>query len=72
MGTAEDLAFSFNARPDGLAAAMRAARDKRLNGALETVEGVALALHRHFKALVVIISADFTFSQCPLKKKRAG
>ena len=69
MGTAEDLSFSFNAIPAGLVAAMRVGQDKRVNGALETVESVALALHRHFEVLVVIISANFTFSQCSLKKR---
>ena len=67
MGTAEDLSFSFNAIPAGLVAAMRVGQDKRVNGALETVEGVALAFH--FEVLVVIISANFTFSQCSLKKR---
>jgi hypothetical protein len=54
------LAIGFDAVADHSAAAMRASRGQRVNGAFETVEEMPLALHRDFEAFIVIVSADFT------------
>ncbi len=64
MRATEDLPFSFHAMSDHLAAAVRTGGGKRVNRALEAVEDMTLPLGRHFEALVVIISADFTFRHC--------
>jgi hypothetical protein len=56
VDAAENLSVSFNAVPDNPAIAMRASRRQRVDGALETVEGVVLPAHDHFKRLVILLS----------------
>jgi hypothetical protein len=48
--------------PDDADTAMSAGRRERMNGALETIEGVRPAVHRDLKRLVIVIAAGFTGS----------
>src|SRR6185503_20950379 len=57
-GAAVKRAFALHAVPDDLATAMRALGRKRVNGALERIEYVGLALHCDGERLVVIVAAD--------------
>jgi len=50
---------ALNAVPDDLAATVRAHRCERMNGALERVERVCCAGHRHRERLVVAVAAYF-------------
>lgn len=69
MGTAEDLPIGLQTMPNDPAAAMLAARRKRMNGALETVKRVPPAGHDHVKALVIFIATHFTLCHMKLLKK---
>ena len=62
MDAAENLSVSFNAVPDDPAVAMCANRRQRVDGALETVEGVVLPADDHFKRLVIFVVANLTCS----------
>ncbi|SRR5437762_1670751 len=62
VDAAENLFVSFNAVPDNPAIAMRANRRQRVDGALETVEGVVLPADDHFKRLVIFVVANLTCS----------
>jgi hypothetical protein len=59
---AKDLSVSFNTVPDNPAVAMRANRRQRVDGALETVEGVVLPADDHFKRLVIFVFANLACS----------
>src|SRR5262245_41313317 len=63
MGAAEDAALLLQAVADDAAAAVGAHRREGLDGALEAVERVRGASHRHLEGLVVVVSADFTGSR---------
>jgi hypothetical protein len=52
----------LQAVPDDADSAMIAGRCERMNGALEAIEGMRLAVHRDLKGLVVVIAAGFTCS----------
>jgi hypothetical protein len=71
---AENLSVSFNAVPDNPAIAMRASRRQRVDGALETVEGVTLTGDDHFKRLVIFVVANLTCShtQCFARREVRG
>ena len=71
MDAAENLFVSFNAVPDNPAIAMRANRRQRVDGALETVEGVVLPADDHFKRLVIFVLANFACSHTQMFS-RAG
>ena len=60
MGAAKHAPALFHAVPQNATVAVCARWRKRLNGALETVEGVLGALHADLESLVVIVPADFT------------
>ncbi len=60
VDAAENLSVSFNAVPDNPAIAMRASRRQRVDGALETVEGVVHPADDHFKRLVIFVVANLT------------
>lgn len=60
VDAAENLSVSFNAVPNNPAIAMRANRCQRVDGALETVEGVVLSANDHFKRLVIFVFANLT------------
>jgi hypothetical protein len=62
VDAAEHLSISFNAVPDNPAIAMRANWRQRVDGALETVEGVTLTGDDHFKRLVIFVFANLTCS----------
>jgi hypothetical protein len=62
MDAAEDLPLFFNAVSDNPAAAMRTFRREQMDCAFEAVEHVSLALNRHLKRFIVIVSADFALS----------
>jgi sigma54-dependent transcription regulator len=62
VDAAENLSISFNAVPDNPAIAMRANWRQRVDGALETVEGVTLTGDDHFKRLVIFVFANLTCS----------
>ena len=64
MRAAIDFAVPFDAVADDFAAAMSATRRERVNGTFETIEHMHPALRLHLEALVIIISADFTFRHC--------
>ena len=55
MDAAEDCIAVLHAVPDDAASAMRAHRRERLDGALEGVEGVRLAVLHDLERLVVSI-----------------
>jgi hypothetical protein len=59
MDTTEDVSVRFDAVADDAAVAVRANRRQRVDCALETVEGVTLSAHDHFKRLVVVVLANF-------------
>jgi len=61
VGTTVDLLPGLDAVADHFAAAMGALGSKRMNGALEAVIVVDVALHNDLDGLVVIIPADFAF-----------
>lgn len=48
--------------PDDADTAMSAGRRERMNGALETIEGVRPAVHCDLEGLVIVIAAGFTGS----------
>jgi hypothetical protein len=52
----------LQAVPDDADSAMIAGRCERMNGALEAIEGMRLAVHRDLKGLVIVIAAGFTCS----------
>jgi hypothetical protein len=60
MRTAEHFAVGLNAMADDAAAAMDAHGRQGVNGALEAVEGVYLAVEMNLKRLIIIVAADFT------------
>jgi len=62
VDAAENLSVSFNAVPDDPAVAMCANRRQRVDGALETVEGVVLPADDHFKRLVIFVFANLACS----------
>jgi hypothetical protein len=59
VDTTEDLFVRFDAMADDTTAAVRANRRKRVNCALETIEGVTFSAHDHFKSLVIFVFANF-------------
>jgi hypothetical protein len=59
VDTAEDFSVRFNAVADDTAIAVWANRRESVDCALETVEGVTLSAHDHFKRLVIIVLANF-------------
>src|SRR4051812_13528220 len=59
MGAAEDLVVLLHSMTDDAASAVRAARSQALDGALEAVEQMGLAVEGHLERLVVLIAADF-------------
>lgn len=61
MGATVDLLPGLDAVANHFAPAMSALGSKRMNGALEAVIVVDVALHDNFNGLVVIIPADFAF-----------
>jgi hypothetical protein len=71
MDAAEDLSVSFHTVPNDSAVAMRANRRQRVDGALETVEGVTLPADDHFKRLVVFVLGNFACSHIQMFS-RAG
>ena len=48
--------------PDDADAAMIAGRRERMNGTLETIERMRLAIHCDLKGLVIVVAARFTCS----------
>jgi hypothetical protein len=62
VDAAENLSVSFNAVPDNPAIAMCTNRRQRVDGALETVEGVVLPADDHFKRRVIFVFANLTCS----------
>lgn len=46
--------------PNDATVAVRAARGQRLDGTLETVEGVRIAPYHHLKRLIILVAANFT------------
>ena len=60
MDAAADLSVSFNGVPNNPAIARRATWRQRVDGALETVEGVTLPADDHFKRLVIFVVANLT------------
>jgi hypothetical protein len=60
VDAAENLSVSFNAVPNNPAIAMCANRRQRVDGALETVEGVVLPADDHFKHPVIFVVANLT------------
>src|SRR6266446_2611762 len=52
----------LHAVPDDPDSAVIAGRCERMNGALEAVVGMRLAVHRDLKGLVVVVAAGFTCS----------
>ena len=63
--TTEEGAVAFDAVTDDPAAAVRALWCQGVDGALEGVEYVSLALHGDGERFVVIVAADFTFRHRP-------
>src|SRR6185437_3974615 len=61
IGAAVERAFALDAVSDDFAAAVRARGRKRVNRALERVEGVGFTLHGHGERFVVVVPAHFTF-----------
>ena len=57
--TTENFSVRFDAVADDTAVAVGANRRQRVDCALETVEGVTLSAHDHFKRLVIIVLANF-------------
>jgi hypothetical protein len=62
MGAAEKAATDFDPVPNHFAVAVFANRRHGLDCTLETVERMPRARSSHFKALVILIPADFTRS----------
>jgi hypothetical protein len=62
VDTAEDLTFLLYAVPDNAAAAVRASWGEPLYRAFEAVENMALPGDSDLESLIVVISADLTFS----------
>jgi hypothetical protein len=62
VDAAEDLAFLFHSMSNDAAATVRASRREPLYRAFEAVENVTLPGKNNFESLVVVISADLTFS----------
>jgi hypothetical protein len=62
MDAAKDLSIRFHAVADDPAVAVRANRRKRVDRALEAIEGVMLAGDDYFKRLVIFIFANFACS----------
>src|SRR5690606_34323642 len=60
LGAAEEPAVDLGAVADDLAPAVLADRRHEVDGALEAVEGVALARRHHLERLVVVVAADLT------------
>jgi hypothetical protein len=60
VGAAEALPIRFQSMPNDPAPAMLASRRQRMNRAFKAVKDMALPAHHHFKALVVVVSANFT------------
>jgi hypothetical protein len=60
VDAAKNLSVTFNAVPNNPAIAMRASRRQRVDGALETVEGVVHPADDHFKRLVIFVVANLT------------
>jgi hypothetical protein len=58
VGTAEQRVIRFDAVADYLATAVRALRRERVNGALEGIEHMTIALHGHRERLVIIVAAN--------------
>jgi hypothetical protein len=62
IGATEDPAvLRLHSVPNDPAAAMLAGGSQDLNRTLEYVECVGLALSPHFKRLIVVVTAQFTF-----------
>ena len=59
MDTTEDLSVHFNAVSDDTKLAVGANGRKRVNGALEAIEGVTFSINDHFKGLVIFVLANF-------------
>jgi hypothetical protein len=59
MGAAEASSIRLQPMPDDSAPAMLAARREGMDRALKAVKHMPLAPHRHLKALVIFISANF-------------
>ena len=59
MDTTKDFAVGFDAMADDTAVAVWANRRERVDGALETIEGVTLSADDHIKGLVIFVLANF-------------
>jgi hypothetical protein len=62
VGTAEDLAFLLHAMSNYATATMRASRREPLYRTFEAVKNMAFTGDSDFNCIVVVVSADFTFS----------
>jgi hypothetical protein len=62
VGAAEDLAFLLHAMSNYATTTMRTGRREPLYCTFEAVKNVGFAGDSDFKRIVVVISADFTFS----------
>ena len=60
MGAAIDRAIGLDAVPHDFAAAVGTLGRQGVDGALERVEGVALAVHFHGEGLVIVVAAQFS------------
>ena len=62
MSRAINRIVVFNSVPDNERATMLASGSKLIDRALKAVELVGIAIHQDFEALVVFISAFYTFA----------
>ena len=69
MRAAVDLLPGLDAVANHLATAVGTLRRKGMDGALETVIMMRLALHNHLNRLVVIVAANFTFHTHTTEKR---
>jgi len=62
MDTTENLSVLLDSVANNSATTMWTGRSHNLNRTFEAIEDVAIPVRKHFEALVVIVSAKFTFS----------
>jgi len=67
--TAKDLTAGFHAVTDHAATAMRTSRRQRVNRALEGIKYMLSATVNDLETLVVVITTDFAFHNCVLRRK---
>src|SRR5215216_4628945 len=62
MVAAKECALFLKAMADNSDTASRTSRSERVDGALEAVKGMGLAVRDELKGLIVVVSASLTFS----------